>query len=1713
MISKNSPITILALTSIAVSKLGAINVTWDGSQNNNWRNNSNWSGGGDPSSTDNAIFPAGESRNAVDLTNSSNDDVDRTVAALTLNTDGTDTTSETTPASNWYFRGGRVIPSTLYWRNRSAGSDVIVNGIFRRTSGTLTLSGDSSGSSNLQFYGNTQGGGTIQLSPDGGNDGLFLHTAQSFTGTYDINSGTLGLRHNNALPNATVDLGGSASLDLTGYSPSIGLLTGNRNISLPNTQTLKVGGNNLDGTFSGVFSGLGSLQKNGSGDWTLTANHSYQGQTIVNNGTLSLANTNLLPNSPVTVNTNGTLDLDTDGTIGNLSGNGAVISNSHIFTINSDLFAANTFSGTLNGSGQLTFDGTSARTWTNTPGNFSGDVLVNNGTLKLPATGFNNATVYCDIDNALTLGANTTVAFLEGSGDINLTHDLTMGKNTADLTFTGDFTGTGNLSKGGNKFWNYNGNFGSTGTFTVVTGTLSGSASFTGPVHIGGNGAISPGNSAGSVTFGSDLDLDGHAKFEIDGATNDFLDVAGTLDITNSEVTFEPIGSGVTEPVIIIASYGTLVGSAFDTINDLPDGFTINYAYDDGVSSNNIALVETAPPALASLTVDQNAALPTFNLVFKKPVLNFGTADLEVVVDGTSGTPVLNISGSGANYVITVTGLVGEGDVTINLASSASIASRLGTAMTILPGTTIIRAAEANFSGNSRTNFAKSWNAEGADFMVVYAQAYDQWDANFNGNNTATFGGQNMIRIGNASYNGPDFHGAVAIFYLINPPSGNQSLNLNFRPGTSQASIIKKYWVRAVSMVGVNTANPIAASGAIEGSATHLLDLANVPEGAFSLYGNCLRERIGSQIRVNNINAASFPGCTVINSTNLPWAGSQIGSRRVLEIQHESSESVTVDPWSALSFTSGVSVGASFAPSSYHVSTPIVTSVTPSTTGPTNGSGLSFDVTFSEDIAGLTDASDLDLAYTGTVATTGATITPVSASQYTITLTGFTGDGTVTLSPKLGSGIQDLGGTPLATTLVSAAVNIDTTPPTLLSATTAAASPTNAGSIDFTFTFSEAVNGFLDASDTETIPVSGTAAGAVTNVVNSGDDTTFTVTLGNLTGDGTIRFRVLSSQVSDDAGNTVDGPTNSPDHILDNLGPSVTSITPLTTTPTNSTTVSFSVVFDEDVSNFDALADLNIVASGTSHTGGSVTGSGDTYTVTLTGISGEGTIAIQVLSGMADSLGNLSINPSAISSAVTIDNTSPTVSITTAETSPTNANSISYNIAFSEPVLGFNNFSDLYITGTTTANTDLSTTVITDSGDSQNFTLVLNNISGDGFLQYRLRAFNTTDLAGNNLVINPTNTFDPFAPGLTIDNTAPLRTVVMGNGVETPTSADLLEFNITFNEPTKNVDVSDFEAVKTGTVASDPPTFSVIGNTYRITFANVTGDGTFRLRQSSTTNIQDTAGNSFGSPLQNIKDLAIDNTPPSLVSLSLGAAHSNPTTDNIISFDLVFDDSDVSMTIADLDIDFPGSLGTPTLESNELQVTLNVPILSGTGLLSVAIEPSNTIEDKVGFPLQPTALSASVSINSSYDEWVIEKGLTPGVNDDPSDDPDNDGKTNLEEFAFDGDPLSSITEDKIAVFVTSQEDDDHLALTLPVRAGATFSGSPSPTTTIDGIIYTIQGTNDLNDWTQILVEVTPAESAELPSLSSGWEYRTFRFTQTLDQSLNSFFRIAISTTP
>lgn len=335
----------------AISLLIAITSTkaqttyqWNGSADSSWQNGSNWQSPGQPSFNTTV-------NGRLNVNNGANNQLDYTAAeGATI------------------FAGGSV-------RGLVIGSG---------SNGQMTISGGSfstAGSTTGDIIGNT--GGTGSLIVNGGSyttgASLSLSLTGSGSGTLTVNSGSaaiggsLVLGNNTSAANSTVNLnggtlsawsisGGSAGTKVFNFNGgTLRVTSAGFTMSSLTAANIRNGGaifdsNGLSFTVSQalVHSGIGGdaardggVTKNGTGTLTLSSQNSFNGNTVVNSGTLVLADKAQMKFEYVS----GTFNSISGGGILNLSGDfvfdlaGAAAGNYAI--IGSSILASTTFSGTF----------------------------------------------------------------------------------------------------------------------------------------------------------------------------------------------------------------------------------------------------------------------------------------------------------------------------------------------------------------------------------------------------------------------------------------------------------------------------------------------------------------------------------------------------------------------------------------------------------------------------------------------------------------------------------------------------------------------------------------------------------------------------------------------------------------------------------------------------------------------------------------------------------------------------------------------------------------------------------------------------------------------------------------------------------------------------------------------------------------------------------------------------------------------------------------------------------------------------------------------------------------------------------------------------------------------------------------------------------------------------------------------------------------------
>ena len=307
---------------------------------------------------------------------------------------------------------------------------------------------------------------------------------------------------------------------------------------------------------------------------------------------------------------------------------------------------------------------------------------------------------------------------------------------------------------------------------------------------------------------------------------------------------------------------------------------------------------------------------------------------------------------------------------------------------------------------------------------------------------------------------------------------------------------------------------------------------------------------------------------------------------------------------------------------------PSVTSSLRDDPNPTSAESVRFTVTFSE-VVYQVDANDFALTTTGGIS--GATVGEVSGSgnTYTVNVNTGSGDGTLRLDVLVSGGIgtiMDAAVNPLNGNFTTGEVytinKSGLSAPFVTSSLRADPNPTAADNVNFTVTFSEAVNG-VDTSDFSLTTTGGVSGAYVANVSGSGN--TYTVTVGTGNGNGDLRLDIIDDDSIQNAistplggpgtgnGNFTTGETYTIEKTVPKP-PSVTSILRADTNPTSADVVSFTVSFSEAVSGVDPTDfSLSMTGniSGASITG--VSGSGAVYSVTVATGSGDGTLRLDIL--------------------------------------------------------------------------------------------------------------------------------------------------------------------------------------------------------------------------------------------------------------------------------------------------------------------------------------------------------------------------------------------------------------------------------------------------------------------------------------------------------------------
>lgn len=200
--------------------------------------------------------------------------------------------------------------------------------------------------------------------------------------------------------------------------------------------------------------------------------------------------------------------------------------------------------------------------------------------------------------------------------------------------------------------------------------------------------------------------------------------------------------------------------------------------------------------------------------------------------------------------------------------------------------------------------------------------------------------------------------------------------------------------------------------------------------------------------------------------------------------------------------------------------------------------------------------------------------------------------------------------------------------------------------------------------------------------------------------------------------------------------------------------------------------------------------------------------------------------------------------------------------------------------------------------------------------------------------------------------------------------------------------------------------------------------------------------------------------------------------------------------------------GTLSLATATLSDTATVDITTGA-VLDLPHGQQDTVADFLidGIPqgtgiysnaTHPLLITGTGSIRVApadpFFDWIDSfTSITNPADKTKAADADHDGLSNLEEFALNSSPAAGADSGKVRARVETVAGNQALVITLPVRNGAVFDNLPGPAAdaTINKVVYTIRGSNNLAAFDQGVTEIA-VSSTGMPGLEAGWSYHSFR---------------------
>ncbi|PIA73449.1 hypothetical protein CDR19_08445 [Ectopseudomonas toyotomiensis] len=1280
------------------------------------------------------------------------------------------------------------------------------------------------------FSGNISGNGGLSINQTGSaSHALTLSGSNSYSGsTTLLNYGWLRLDGDASMSSSSaVRVNGNSVLTLLSDQTIGSLASNNTNASIQlGSYTLTSGGDNASTSVSGIISGSGSLIKQGSGILTLNGSNTYSGTTTVSAGTLSIAGDGNLGSGGLTL-AGSTLAITGATTIDNaiaLTGNSTID--------NSD---ATTLSGAISGAYALTKTG--AGTLTLSASNSYGATFVNAGTLSVDSDGnLGSGTVNLaagtmlaltgatNVDNAIVLGGNATVTAAANatlSGVVSGAYTLTKA-GAATLTLDGSNTYGATTVSAGILRVASDANLGS-GTLTLAAGstlTVTNATTIDNAIALSGNATMST---------GADTTLSG----VISGSNN--LTKTGTATLTLSGSNTYSGSTSVSAGTLSIASDGNLGAGNLNLANGTTLQITGNTTIDNALALTGVATINAGAASTLSGTISGSGSLTkagSSNLTLSGSNTNTGTTSVSagtLVVDGSTSSATIVANGAtlagggtlGGDVIVQNGGTLspgnsGAGTLTVNgnliLDAGSTLALDINGASAGTGYDQVVVNGSVDVSGATLTVNHGYAAGNGEIYKVILNDAADAI--------TGTFSGLSEGSTFNAAGNGTQ---------LTTSYAGDTGNDLTLTaPNAPTVTSVSSSTANGTYKIGDTITINVQFDSAVDVTGTPTLTLETGTT-----------DRVLNYLSGSGSDTLSFSYTIQAgdSSADLDYASTSALSLNGGSIQDGASQAAI------LTLPTPGAAGSLGANKALVVDgvRPAATSITLSDTTLGIGETATVTVTFNEAVQGL-DVGDFNIA--------NGSLSNPSSSDGGLTWTAtFTPSATITDASNLitlnNSGVMDLAGNLGSGSTDSANYVVDTQRPTATIVVNDSA--LKAGqTTTVTITFSEAVTGLTTADFS-------VANGTLSNLSTS-DNITWTATLtpsANVT-DASNLITLDNTGVTDQAGNTGTGSTDSGNYAIDTLLPTAgIVITDTALKAGQSTTVT--ITFSEAVTGL-TTTDFSVANGALSDLGSS--DGGITWTATLTP-DADVTDATNLITldntGYTDAAGNTGVG-STDSGNYAIDSRAPTVTSVNVPANGTYVagDALDFTVNFDEAVTvdtaggtprlaitldtGGTVYAN-YLSGSGSTALVFRLTVANGQQDSNGIAIGTNFQSNGATL--RDAAGNDTQTALNNV---------PSTADVLVDAAPPQVTGIALDGTS-PTTNTTLGFTVTFSEDVNGVDLTDFALATTGSANGTLLSLVQIdARTYRISVGGVTGQGTLGLSLTAAgSGIVDAVGNAMQS--------------------------------------------------------------------------------------------------------------------------------------------------------------------------------------------------------------------------------------------------------------------------